>query len=66
MMNTYDGNPLSERWLREQLRETVQGISMLFPLNSMSAVSIQEEKVKITHNITLGIKQMELSSEIEC
>jgi hypothetical protein len=38
-----------------------------FPFEfGLSAVSIQEEKSKITHSITFDIKQMELSSEIEC
>lgn len=46
MINTYDGNPLSERWLREQLRETVQELSRPFPLNLMSAASIQGGKAK--------------------
>ena len=46
MINTYGDDPLSERWLREQLRWMVHVISMPFSSNSMRQRASEVRKVK--------------------
>ena len=66
MMNfTYDGNPLFERWPREQLRQMVRVISIRFASNLTCQCPCKAEKSKITHSRTSVIKRMKLSSKIE-